>query len=143
MRSKEDQIRGEKLVQSPEEVNLLLTELHKNQHPDVFSDLALSFGWSPRQVPETLTAKVMKGIKEEQGYRLINTKIIWSVGFLLACMLFAIIYSLIGLENPIELESTVRMEIGFFWLVASFGVNLFVLTISFFAGERFFEKRLG
>ena len=143
MRSKEEQIKGEKLVQSPEELNLLLTELHKSQYPDVFSDLAQSFGWSPQQVPEMLTAKVMKGIKEEQGYRLFNPKIIWSASFILVCMLFTIFYSLVGFKKPIEFESTVRMEIGLFWLVVSLGVTLFVITISFFAGERFFEKRLG
>ncbi len=143
MRSKEDQIKGEKLIQSPEDLNLLLTELHKSQHPDVFSDIAQSFGWCPRQVPGMLTAKVMKGIKEEQGCRFVNPKIIWSVGFLFVFMLFFIMFSLIRLENSLELGNTIRMEIGLFWLIVSFGVSLFAFTISIFAGECYFEKRLG
>lgn len=143
MKVKEDQISWDEPVNSPEELDLLLTKLRQKQRPDVFSEVGMAIGWRRQQVPATLSVKVMKEIREECRGRLFNAKIFWSASILSTLMLLAVIGLLAKLGEPSGLREAVRTEVGLFWLVASIGVSLFALTTSFFMGEYLLEKRLG
>lgn len=136
MKAKEEQ-------RSWDELDLLLAKLRRKQRPDVFSETGIALGWRRQQIPETLSVKVMKEIREECRGTLFNTKIIWSASILSALMLLAVIGVLAKLGDHSGLRDTVRAEVGLFWLIASIGVSLFALTTSFFMGEYLLEKRLG